>query len=84
MSSQHVNNNILFVRKHLKCYNTFEVIARPPNPNAEPGLTATIVPWKETEQLPLYLHSDKKYSLLRIGEIACVLIETDSLCSASR
>lgn len=41
------------------------------------GLTATITPWREADRLPLYLRSGKKYSLLHIGGVECVLIEVD-------
>ena len=41
------------------------------------GLTATITTWAEAEQFPLYLRSGKKYSLLYIGGMECVLIEAD-------
>lgn len=41
------------------------------------GLQATISPWPEEDGLPLYLQSGKKYSLLRIGEGECILVEAD-------
>lgn len=41
------------------------------------GLTATMIPWKEADQFPLYLRDGRKYSLLRIGGVECVLIEAD-------
>lgn len=41
------------------------------------GLTATITPWLGADQLPLYLRNGKKYSLLHIGGVECVLIEAD-------
>lgn len=41
------------------------------------GLNAKISPWAEAERLPFYLRSGRKYSLLHIGEMECVLIEAD-------
>lgn len=41
------------------------------------GLTATITPWLEEDNLPLYLRNGRKYSLLHIGGMECVLIEAD-------
>lgn len=41
------------------------------------GLNAKISPWTEAEKFPLYLRSGKKYSLLHIGNMECVLIEAD-------
>lgn len=41
------------------------------------GLTATMTPWTEAEQLPLYLRSGKKYFLLQIGGMECFLVEAD-------
>lgn len=41
------------------------------------GLEATITPWAEADQFPLYLRSGKKYFLLHIGGVECVLIEAD-------
>lgn len=41
------------------------------------GLEATMTPWAETEQFPLYLRNGKKYYLLRIAGVECVLIEAD-------
>ena len=41
------------------------------------GLEATITPWTEADQFPLYLRSGKKYFLLHIGGVECVLIEAD-------
>lgn len=41
------------------------------------GLSATVTPWAEEKNLPLYLRSGRKYSLLHIGGLECVLIETD-------
>ena len=41
------------------------------------GLSAQVAPWAEAEQLPLYLRSGKKYSLLRIENEDCVLVEAD-------
>ena len=41
------------------------------------GLEATISPWTEADQFPLYLRSGKKYFLLHIGGVECVLIEAD-------
>lgn len=41
------------------------------------GLEATIRPWTEADQFPLYLKSGKKYFLLHIGGVECVLIEAD-------
>ena len=41
------------------------------------GLSARVTPWAEAEQFPLYLRSRKKYSLLHIEGVECVLIEAD-------
>lgn len=41
------------------------------------GLEATMTPWAEAERFPLYLRSGKKYFLLHIGGVECVLIEAD-------
>lgn len=42
------------------------------------GLDAKIVsPWADADKLPLYLRNEKKYFLLQIYGIECVLIETD-------
>lgn len=41
------------------------------------GLSAKVTPWAEAERLPLYLRSGKKYSLLHIEDVECVLIEAD-------
>ena len=41
------------------------------------GLSAEVTPWAEAERLPLYLKSGKKYSLLRIENEQCILIEAD-------
>ena len=41
------------------------------------GLEATMTPWAEADQFPLYLRSGKKYFLLHIGGVECVLIEAD-------
>lgn len=41
------------------------------------GLEATMTPWAEADRFPLYLRSGKKYFLLHIGGMECVLIETD-------
>lgn len=41
------------------------------------GLEATMTPWMEAEQFPLYLRNGKKYFLLHIGGVECVLIEAD-------
>lgn len=41
------------------------------------GLNAKISPWTEADWFPLYLRSGKKYSLLHIGGMECVLIEAD-------
>lgn len=41
------------------------------------GLNAKISPWPEADQFPLYLRNGKKYFLLYIGGMECVLIETD-------
>ncbi len=41
------------------------------------GLDATTTPWTKADQLPLYLRSGKKYALLRIAGVECVLIEAD-------
>ena len=41
------------------------------------GLEATITPWAEAEQFPLYLKNGRKYFLLHIGGAECVLIEAD-------
>lgn len=41
------------------------------------GLNAKIRPWPEADQFPLYLKNGKKYSLLLIGGMECVLVEAD-------
>lgn len=41
------------------------------------GLEATMIPWAESEQFPLYLRNGKKYFLLHICGVECVLIEAD-------
>lgn len=41
------------------------------------GVNAKICPWTEAKRFPLYLRSGKKYSLLEIDEVECVLIEVD-------
>ena len=41
------------------------------------GLEATMTPWAEADRFPLYLRSGKKYFLLHIGGVECVLIEAD-------
>lgn len=41
------------------------------------GLEATMTPWTEAEQFPPYLRNGKKYFLLHIGGVECVLIEAD-------
>lgn len=41
------------------------------------GLEATMTPWMEAEQFPLYLRNGKKYFLLHIGGVECILIEAD-------
>ena len=41
------------------------------------GLSAEVTPWAEAEQFPLYLRNRKKYSLLHIEGVDCVLIEAD-------
>lgn len=41
------------------------------------GLSATVSPWPEAKNFPLYLRSGRKYFLLHIGGLECVLIETD-------
>lgn len=41
------------------------------------GLEATLTPWAEESHLPLYLRNGKKYYLLHIGGVECLLIEAD-------
>lgn len=41
------------------------------------GLNAKISPWTEADRFPLYLRNGKKYYLLRISGMECILIETD-------
>ena len=41
------------------------------------GLEATIIPWTEADRFPLYLRNGRKYFLLHIGGVECVLIEAD-------
>lgn len=41
------------------------------------GLEATMSPWAESEQFPLYLRNGKKYFLLHIGGVECILVEVD-------
>ncbi len=41
------------------------------------GLEATITPWEEAEQFPLYLRNGRKYFLLHVGDVECVLIKAD-------
>lgn len=41
------------------------------------GLEAKMTPWAEAEQFPLYLRNGKKYFLLHIGGVECVLIKCD-------
>lgn len=41
------------------------------------GLEATMTPWSEAEKFPLYLRNGKKYFLLHIGGVECILIEAD-------
>lgn len=42
------------------------------------GVDARIIgPWAEVDKFPLYLRNGKKYSMMQIDEIKCVLIETD-------
>lgn len=41
------------------------------------GLDATLIPWTEESHLPLYLRNGKKYFLLYIGGVGCILIEAD-------
>lgn len=41
------------------------------------GLEATMTPWMEAESFPLYLRNGKKYFLLHIGGVECILIEAD-------
>lgn len=41
------------------------------------GLEATMTPWAEAEKFPLYLRNGKKYFLLHIGGVECILIEAD-------
>lgn len=42
------------------------------------GLTATVTPWVEADRFPLYLRNGKKYSLLHVAGMECVLIEADA------
>ena len=39
------------------------------------GLSAEISPWEAAEDFPLYLQYDKKYYLLQICDVTCVLVE---------
>lgn len=41
------------------------------------GLEATMIPWAEAEKFPLYLRNGKKYFMLHIGGVECILIEAD-------
>lgn len=41
------------------------------------GLKATMTPWAGEDYLPLYLRNGKKYFLLHIGGVECLLIEAD-------
>lgn len=41
------------------------------------GLNAKVKPWPNTDKLPLYLRSGKKYYLLQIGGVESLLIEVD-------
>lgn len=55
----------------------FEVISMLDYLNQALGLKAKISPWTDAAQLPLYLRNGKKYSLLRIDDVECLLIEVD-------
>lgn len=41
------------------------------------GLEATLTPWAEESHLPLYLRNGRKYFLLHVGGVECLLIEAD-------